>query len=156
MGDHALLEREDLLELLKGHAAAAPRGEGRLVFVGGEAGVGKSALVETFRRRHSGDAVVLTGACEAMTAPQPLGPGRDFAMELEDGFARLVEADPAPRRLFTALLDRLRAGQRPRLLIVEDVHWADDATLDLLRYLGRRVGDAVIRYAPEAGRLALR
>src|SRR5690554_3799437 len=107
MRDHTLLERGDLLELLKGHAAAAARGEGRVVLVAGEAGVGKTSLVEAFRRRHSGDAVVLTGACEAMSAPRPLGPVLDFAGELGEGFASL--ADEGPQRLFTALLERLRS-----------------------------------------------
>ncbi len=111
------------------------------MFVGGEAGVGKSALVEAFRRRHSGAALVLAGACDAMSAPRPLGPVLDFAGGLEDGFERLVEDGSAPQRLFPALLDRLRASARPHLLLVEDLHWADDATLDLLRYLGRRLGD---------------
>ncbi len=141
MRDHALLERSDLLDRLRGHAEAARRGQGRLVLVSGEAGVGKSALVETFRRRHSGDAVVLAGACEAMSAPPPLGPVTDFAGELGEGFARLIEEGAAPQRLFAALLDRLRSGGRTHIVLLEDLHWADDATLDLLRYLGRRVGE---------------
>src|SRR5690606_34285608 len=91
--------------------------------------------------RHSGDAVVLAGACESMSAPPPLGPVTDFAGELGEGFARLIEEGAAPQRLFAALLDRLRSGDRAHVVLLEDLHWADDATLDLLRYLGRRVGE---------------
>ncbi len=140
MQDYNLLEREALLEQLKAHGEAAARSSGRLVFVGGEAGVGKSALVERFHKRHSGAAVILRGACDAMSAPTPLAPLIDFAPELGEGFVETMQAGE-PRTLFPALLERFRASPRPQIVVIEDLQWADEATLDLLRFLGRRIGD---------------
>lgn len=137
-----LLERDDLLVGLKTHAMAAWSGEGRVVFVGGEAGVGKSALIDQFRRRNSGDAIVLVGACDAMSAPRPLAPVLDFADRLGPEFETLLASGAPPLKLFSALRDVFQAARGPYLLLIEDLHWADDATLDLLRYLGRRVGDS--------------
>ena len=110
-----LLERDDLLARLD-----ELRGEGgRLVFVGGEAGVGKTSLVREFAAR-AGD--VRLGSCENLAAPTPLGPFLDVGLEPGE-----------PRAVATAALARGGA------LLLEDVHWADDASLDVLRVLGRRV-----------------
>jgi DNA-binding CsgD family transcriptional regulator/tetratricopeptide (TPR) repeat protein len=115
-----LLEREDLLASLD---AALEEG-GRLVFVGGEAGVGKTSLVRAFAAR--ANAPALRGSCENLTTPTPLGPFLDVG----------IDVDGDPRRVAAAVLDEL---DRTPLLVLEDVHWADQATLDVLRVLGRRV-----------------
>ena len=115
-----LLERGDLLAQLD---AARVEG-GRLVFVGGEAGVGKTALVRAFAA--GSGRPVLQGACENLTTPTPFGPFLDLGLDLGD----------EPRQVAAAVLDELR--QTP-LLVLEDVHWADGATLDALRVLGRRL-----------------
>lgn len=113
-----------------------------MLFIGGEAGVGKTALVERFRRRHSADAAVYLGACDAMQAPPPLSPLLDIAAGLGDEFAALIEQDVSRPKLFASLLGVLRESRRLQLIIFEDLHWADEATFDLLLYLGRRISDA--------------
>ena len=113
-----LLERGSLLAQLESALAEG----GRLLFVGGEAGVGKTALVRAF----TADKRALHGSCENLTTATPLGPFLDVGIEL----------DGEPRRVAAALLREL---QRTPLLVLEDVHWADQATLDVLRVLGRRV-----------------
>ena len=110
-----LLERADLLARLE----ELRREGGRLVFVGGEAGVGKTSLVRAFVER-VGDARL--GSCENLAAPTPLGPFLDVGLEPAE-----------PRAVAT---DALALGGT---LVLEDVHWADAASLDVLRVLGRRV-----------------
>jgi DNA-binding CsgD family transcriptional regulator/tetratricopeptide (TPR) repeat protein len=131
-----LLERARPLEELDRLAAEAASGQGRLVLVGGEAGVGKTALVRDFARRARPDVPVLWGACDSLPVPRPLGPLVDVAPALGEAFARRL-AEGSRYRLFAALRDVLQAATR--VLVLEDVHGADDATLDLLLYLGRRV-----------------
>jgi DNA-binding CsgD family transcriptional regulator/tetratricopeptide (TPR) repeat protein len=125
-----LLEREDLLATL---ASAAAEG-GRLVFVGGEAGVGKTTLLRAFEAQLGGD--VLRGSCENLGTPTPLGPFVDIAAERDGKFAALVAEAADPRTIARAVLDEL---VEPVLVVLEDVHWADAATLDALRVLGRRI-----------------
>jgi DNA-binding CsgD family transcriptional regulator/tetratricopeptide (TPR) repeat protein len=115
-----LLERDELLDQL------ASLGPGRLVFVGGEAGVGKTALVRAFGARV--DAPLLEGACENLTTPTPLGPFLDVLER--------AAAAGEPRHVANALLDELTTSH---VLVLEDLHWADQATLDVLRVLGRRI-----------------
>jgi DNA-binding CsgD family transcriptional regulator/tetratricopeptide (TPR) repeat protein len=132
-----LLEREPLLARL----AEAYEAGGRLVLVGGEAGAGKTSLVRRFLADTGARALV--GACEHLATPEPLGPFDDMG---------LAEAG-SPRPVATALLDELRSGD---VAVIEDVHWADAATLDVLRIVGRRIasclGLVVVTYrADEAG-----
>ena len=137
-----LLERESALETLGGWFAEARAGRGRLVLVGGEAGVGKTSLVDEFALRHRQAARVLWGACDPLTTPRPLGPLADVAPALGGQLDQLLR-DEAPREvLFPALLERLRNTRVATVLVIEDVHWADEATLDLLRFLARRLGVA--------------
>ena len=135
----ALLERDEQLRHLHSHLTHAASGRGAMVFIGGEAGIGKSALVRRFCDDAARAARVLVGACDAMQTPRPLGPLLDMAPGLGPTFQALLEDDGARQRVFAHLLDALRA--RPTVAVFEDVHWADDATLDLLRFLGRRLGD---------------
>jgi DNA-binding CsgD family transcriptional regulator/tetratricopeptide (TPR) repeat protein len=123
----ALLERDAHLAALGEHLAAAVGGEGRLVVVGGEAGVGKTSLVRRFAEERAGEVRVLRAACDGLFTPQPLAPLHDLGLAPEG----------PPRELFAATLEALTA--EPTLVVVEDVHWADEATLDLLRYVGRRL-----------------
>src|SRR5512132_4501875 len=151
----SLLERESALETLGGWLAEARAGGGRLVLVGGEAGVGKTALVEEFTLRHRQAARVLWGACDPLTTPRPLGPLADVAPALGGRLDRLLHEE-APREVrFPTLLQRLRDSRVVTVLVVEDVHWADEATLDLLRFLARRLGPAaalvVVTYRDDEG-----
>jgi DNA-binding CsgD family transcriptional regulator/tetratricopeptide (TPR) repeat protein len=132
-----LLERDEPLSALRSAFERSKEGEGRLVLVGGEAGVGKSALVRTFLAEVGENARALVGACEPLFTPRPLGPIVDVAAQTGGALATLTTEDAGAHDVLNALLEEL---QRERtVLVLEDVHWADEATLDLLRLLGRRV-----------------
>jgi DNA-binding CsgD family transcriptional regulator len=135
----ALLERTEQLNLLGAALDAAQRGAGRVVLLSGEAGIGKSALVERFVHARGASARVLLGRCDPLFTPRPLGPFLDIAAQQQPEL--LAHAAPLAdwRSLAATALAWLRAPERPVLLIVEDLHWADEATLDLLTYLGRRI-----------------
>jgi DNA-binding CsgD family transcriptional regulator len=135
-----LLERADELGVLETAVAAAARGAGSVVLLGGEAGIGKTTLVRAFRQAVSGSARVLTGACDDLLAPRVLGPLRDAARDVPGPFADTV-AGGDPGEVMAAVLDVLAAPGLPTVLIVEDAHWADGATLDVLRVCGRRMAD---------------
>ncbi|HEV2889623.1 MAG TPA: AAA family ATPase [Frankiaceae bacterium] len=131
-----LLERGDLRRALVALLDDAVGGAGRLALLGGEAGAGKSSLVRAFAAEQAARVPVLVGACDPLDTPRPLGPLRDVASALG------VTPAAAPYETFAQVLDALRG--EPRVLVFEDVHWADEATLDLLRFLGRRMGDVPV------------
>lgn len=132
-----LLERKGVLDALAALAAEAAGGGGRLALVAGEAGVGKTSVVRAFAAALPPERRALWGSCDPLSLPRPLGPLVDVASGLGDPVARLLALEVPRARLFAAVRDALQAS--PRVLVFEDVHWADDATLDLLRYLGRRL-----------------
>jgi DNA-binding CsgD family transcriptional regulator len=132
-----LLEREPQLAALDEYAAEARRGEGRLVLVSGEAGVGKSALLEECERRHTGTAWSW-GACDGLFTPRPLGPLLDIATQLGGTLLATTDRGSSREEIFQALLTGLAASPAS-VLVFEDVHWADEATLDLLRFAGKRI-----------------
>jgi DNA-binding SARP family transcriptional activator/tetratricopeptide (TPR) repeat protein len=141
-------------ELARADAAlhAAVHGQPRIVLVGGEPGIGKTRLItELARRRHAAGALVLFGRC----SEEPLAPYQPFV----EALAPLVapgDADLAPLlspeaaaasgeamdgarwRLFEAVAERLTSTGRPVLLAIDDLHWADQATLLLLAHLANR------------------
>jgi len=134
-----VLERENQLAALHSYAGQARSGQGRMVLVCGEAGIGKSTLVERFTAELAEP--TWWGACDGLSTPRPLGPLADVAEQAGGALAEVC-AGGAPRdvqfdTLVRALRDRPRAGVR--VVVFEDLHWADEATLDLLRFLGRRI-----------------
>lgn len=137
-----LLEREDLLRALAQLHAQAADGVGSLVLVAGEAGAGKTSLVQAFTEGLDRSTLVISGACDPLSTPRPLSPLHDFAHDPESGFSDLAPSGRDPFEVFADVLDRLRHSIRPIVMVIEDVHWADEATLDLVRFLGRRIGDA--------------
>lgn len=137
-GSMGLLEREGPLAALASAAEDAHKGEARVVLVAGEAGGGKSALLEEFAASRS-QASWYWGACDGLFTPRPLGAFADIAQQLGGGPARLFQADTPRDVLFDTFLAALGEPGGLRVLVVEDIHWADEATLDLLRFLARRV-----------------
>ncbi|MET0291026.1 MAG: AAA family ATPase [Steroidobacteraceae bacterium] len=136
------LERTQPLARLEAAFASARERRGRLVSIEGEAGIGKTTLSLRFAQAHARDSQLHQGGCENLSTPEPLGPLRDIARESDGRFA---VTPSSPLATFESLLRLLSpAGGRPSLLLIEDLHWADDSTLDLLRYLGRRIRTAPI------------
>jgi DNA-binding CsgD family transcriptional regulator len=134
-----LLERDSELSTLVDCMDVVQRSSrGRLLLVGGEAGVGKTALLRRFCDDRAGGARVLWGACDALITPRPLGPFIDIAESTGGELEELVDAHAGAFDVATELMRELKR-RSPTILVLEDVHWADDATLDVLRLLGRRV-----------------
>lgn len=132
----ALVERDHELALL---LALADAGEGRLVLLSGEAGAGKTALLGAWRDRLGDRCRVMTGRCEPLAAPTPLGPLFEMLPSFPDRVTELLVDGAQRARLFAAVLDELSAVRS--VLVFDDVHFADEATVDLIRYLGRRIED---------------
>ena len=132
-----LLEREKPLAVLRHALGRTLAGEGRLVLLGGEAGVGKTALVRAFCSDAPPHVRILEGAADPLTTPRPLGAIVDVADGLNGELARLARTGGSSRDLLPQLLDELR--RQPGIVVLEDLHWADEATLDLLLLLGRRI-----------------
>jgi ATP/maltotriose-dependent transcriptional regulator MalT len=139
-----LLERSQNLSTLEDALGAVlDSSRGRLVFVGGEAGVGKTTLVRTFCNQHAGSARLLAGACDALFTPRPLGPLLDITRTTGGELATLVEGGAKPHEVASALIHELET-RSPTIFVLEDVHAADEATLDVLRLVGRRVEAAPV------------
>ena len=151
LGDIAiqLLERDDQLQRLDQAYAQAEAGHGRIVAVAGEAGAGKTTLVEHFVQSHARRALIHRGACENLSTPEVLLPLRDIARA--EGKPLQLVGDLV--RHFEWLLSLLSNPTRTSILVIEDLHWADTATLDLVRFLSRRLGSVrallVVTYRDE-------
>jgi DNA-binding CsgD family transcriptional regulator/tetratricopeptide (TPR) repeat protein len=132
-----LLERDDSLAALAGaleevHATST----GRVALVKGEAGVGKTALLRIFCDRLRGTERVLWGGCDPLFTPRPLGPLLAVAADVGGELADVMSQGAMPHEVVTALAREIHS---PAVFVLEDIHWADEATLDVLRLLARRL-----------------
>jgi predicted ATPase len=136
-----ILEREDELSVLTGAVRAAASGQGSVVLIMGEAGIGKSSLVEALRPHMPAEGRMFVGYCDDLATPRTLGPFRDLVGSVGTEFSLAVTDGSDRDRVLTALRTELDWAEHPTVLVIEDIHWADDATLDALRYLIRRIAD---------------
>jgi DNA-binding CsgD family transcriptional regulator len=134
-----LLERELYLDALNSAFAGVASGTGCISLVSGEAGIGKTSLIQQFAEERGDAARVLWGGCAALFAPQPLAPLYDVAHQVGGDLAAALAAASNRTALFGATIDYLARGNTPTILVIEDAHWADEATLDLIKFLGRRI-----------------
>ncbi|MBS0418639.1 MAG: AAA family ATPase [Proteobacteria bacterium] len=134
-----LLEREQPRLRLEAALRGARAGTGRIVSLEGEAGIGKTSAALDFLEAHRSDTQVYVGGCEHLSTPEPLGPLRDIE---RNNRGRFNVAANSPLTTFNSLLRLMTSQSDPGLLLVEDLHWADDPTLDLFRFLGRRIRTA--------------
>jgi DNA-binding CsgD family transcriptional regulator/tetratricopeptide (TPR) repeat protein len=135
-----LWERSETLNLLGDLLQESANG-GRIALVAGEAGIGKSALVVEFARRCGPRTRVLWGACDRLVTPRALGPLHDIGHQMGGRLAAQLRASAPQEEIFAAFLEELSASRSrtPQVVVVEDAHWADEATLDWLAFLGRRI-----------------
>lgn len=128
-----ILEREDPLAAIATVVTSVRAGVGgRLVLVSGEAGAGKTSVVRKLTDSVPTGMDVLMGACDSLRTPRPAAPLLDWAVQ------RGAQAPERRQDLFDVAFDMLRD---PVVAIIEDAHWADEATRDLLLFLGRRIRD---------------
>src|SRR5689334_15263494 len=125
----ALLERDDALARLRMLLAASAK-SGRVVAISGEAGVGKTTLVEALAEHEAGRASFLWGGCEALDTPRPLGPLLDMSSQLDDEFGERLRAGNPLHDVFATFAETLGRRSGAMAVVFEDVHWADEATLD--------------------------
>ena len=140
IGYMELWERHPALDLLDGLVRDSARG-GRVALLAGEAGLGKSAIVREFARRSGPRTRVLQGSCDRLVTPRVLGPLHDIGRQAGGAFAARLSGEAAQEQIFAAFLDELSGPRQPPLplVVVEDAHWADEATLDWVAFLGRRI-----------------
>ncbi len=138
-----LLEREAVFAALGEAFAEVEAGQGRFVLLSGEAGGGKTAVVRRFCDEDDTAGLLLWGACDPLFTPRPLGPLLDIADEVGGELRAAVTSAQGPHEIVSLLL-REAAGPRPAIVVVEDLHWADEATYDVLRLLARKVERAPV------------
>jgi tetratricopeptide (TPR) repeat protein len=139
-----LLERQKQLAELDAVRRDSSFGHGSVVLVTGDAGAGKTTLVREFVSGPVGQARVLWASCYDVLSPAPLGPFREMFPQLP------LEARPPPRipsagrpewltEYYRCILEELTTSLRPWIMVVDDAQWADEASLDAVRFLAGRL-----------------
>ena len=134
----ALVERDEPLAQLHKAFGDAAAGRGRLILVSGEAGVGKTSLVRRFCDELPAGTTVLWGGCDALATPRPLGPFLEIAESSHAGFPGAALGPWSASHDVAATLLERGASREALVVVVEDVHWADEGTLDVVRLLARK------------------
>ncbi len=132
-----LADRDHQLGEIIARAEDARAGRGGMLIVSGESGAGKTSFVDTFVEQWARDERVLWGVCDPLPTPRPLGPIHDLAHRLAPATRKVLECSDQPYDMFAAVYDDLRTA--PSVLVLDDLQWADQGTIDLLRFVLRRV-----------------
>ncbi len=134
-----LIERDEYLEVLQSRFDNLNSGEGHCILISGEAGIGKTSLVKSFSKRKKAYSDIYAGSCDALFAPRPLAPVYDVLLQLGSEFPQMNTIAEDRTAFFTHIFQLLKQKGRPSLLIFEDIHWADEATLDFIKFFARRI-----------------
>ena len=134
-----LLERQNFLDELYLTAESVKENGGKSVLVTGEAGVGKTSLIKHFTDSLNSGTEVLLGTCDDLFTPRPLGPLYDIAYQGKSELIKKLNGQANRAEIFSAFLNYLRGGSGLKVVVIEDIHWADEATLDLIKFLTRRI-----------------
>jgi ATP/maltotriose-dependent transcriptional regulator MalT len=134
-----LIERSGYLDILSKQLKLTARGEGFIFFLIGEAGIGKTSLVKAFIRQVEDDCQIYTGTCDSLFTPRPLAPLFDIAYQIGGELPAMLQSTTDKSTLFAAFLHKLTNSNSPIVLVFEDIHWADEATLDFIKFLSRRI-----------------
>ena len=133
-----LVERDEALRILRDRLALVASGSGHTALVAGEAGIGKTSILRALAAAHP-NARLWWGACDALQTPHPLAPLYDIARSSDVRFEVHLRAGSDRAALFDGVVAELQQSRRPTLMVIDDAHWADEATFDLLKFLGRRI-----------------
>ena len=134
-----LIEREAALHLLQAKFRDMCAGEGHSVFVSGEAGIGKTSLLKVFCSSLEKGCPIYRGSCDALFTPRPLSPLYDILLQLGNNAWQKSSGISERTLLFSHFLHELQQQDQPVVIIIEDIHWADEATLDFIKFLARRI-----------------
>ena len=149
-----LIEREAYFSILQAEFDRVQEGEGHCVFVSGEAGIGKTALLRAFRMDLKNRADIFQGTCDALFTPRPLAPLYDILLQMQKSLPEDRDDKPDRTAFFTGFLSTLANQKKTCVIFFEDIHWADEATLDFVKFLARRITQLkclfVVTYRDEA------
>ena len=134
-----LIERSWFLDALQKQFDKTSTGEGHTIFVSGEAGIGKTSLLKAFCRQQKKKSFIYQGACDALFTPRPLAPLYDIGWQIRDDFWTTNEEVEDRPALFSRFIHELDIKNETVILLFEDIHWADEATLDFIKFLARRI-----------------
>ncbi len=134
-----LVERSVFFSALQKQFSGITTGEGHSVFLSGEAGMGKTSLVKLFFKSLKKEYPVYEGTCDALFTPRPLAPLYDILPQLMGNDWKTGSGITERTALFTAFFHELGLQQKPCLVVFEDIHWADEATFDFIKFFARRI-----------------
>jgi DNA-binding CsgD family transcriptional regulator/tetratricopeptide (TPR) repeat protein/energy-coupling factor transporter ATP-binding protein EcfA2 len=137
-----LLERESAIQSFMSSAASSIQ-SGKVLLISGEAGIGKTTLLEHMRMVTDAHTKILWSGCDPLFTPQPYAPFHEIAEFLSSQLVELLDSNSSPSKISKKIASTLYASleqiDQPIIIVIEDVHWADHATLDLLKFLVRRI-----------------
>ena len=134
-----LIERTDFLKVLHAKLKNVTRTEGHCVLVSGEAGIGKTSLLKAFCKEIAIDDKIYVGRCDALFTPRPLAPLYDIALQMKNDIWEKY-SNPIDRvGLFNIFFNELTIHPQTCVIVIEDIHWADEATLDFIKFFARRI-----------------
>jgi len=134
-----LLERQKYLEELSRLSREAESGEGKTILISGESGVGKTSLIKYFTSHLNSGTEILWGACDDLFTPRPLGPLYDIGYQVNSELIKMLLKEDNRVSIFSVFLNYLQSKPGLKIIVIEDIHWADESTLDLIKFLTRRM-----------------
>jgi hypothetical protein len=134
-----LVERGEFLASLQTQLKNIEADEGHCVFVSGEAGIGKTSLVKAFLEENKGNCLIYQGACDALFTPRPLAPLYDIMWQVNSDLWPGNHASEERSELFSIFFRELSTQKGKIIIVFEDIHWADEATLDFIKFFARRI-----------------
>ena len=134
-----LVERDGFLTMLRSQFEHVMKSEGRCVFVSGEAGIGKTSLIKAFCNEIKSTCNIYQGICDALFTPRPLAPLYDVLLQLGKSLPDSNIDATNRTAFFTNFFQEFNDATKVNLVVFEDIHWADEATLDFIKFFARRI-----------------